>query len=200
MYTFLAFWTSLIVMAMASSQPLSDDQIEESAHLDWYSGFIDVLDEDEPGDVVRVLGPGRERLEIDKSEAIAVLRAVFDDQQSAQQRFDLLLATCGAWIVAHRDRIESAWLTRFDEKFKLVIVQTAEERDAELHQSLSELWLRLGQDRHLRDISFDTLLLPPVSGAGLRTFVNAKFLLQYRAIDRTPTVETASTESVSSGR
>ena len=168
---------------MATAVLSNDEEHPPVADLDWYSGSMDFLESTTESEFVSVLGPSQRRFKIQKDWAIRILTDVYDEETSAREHFELLLAVCGSWINHHRNEIESAWLTHLDGKFWLVVTQAMMEHDQALHDALCKLWLDTGRDPLLADVPFDTRLLPPMSVEGLRTFIDPANVLRYRKED-----------------
>lgn len=159
----------------------ADSQMDQPADLDWYSGADEILNQEDGVERIEVLGPNRRRLAIEKDWAIKTLLKSYDDERQAEKRLDLLLETLARWI-SQQMGIRSAHITHIDGRFKLLVEQEQETYDEALHERLTELWIRVGRDPHLRQINFDTAFVGPMTRDGVRSFVNPEFHLVYSAI------------------
>ena len=139
--------------------------------IDWYAD----------GETVSVLGQNQTRFEIQKDYAIEVLRVAAEHRSRFDKQFQMLLDILGDWVAKRGDNVRSAHLTVRDAVLEFVVVSDREELDEALQDSLSDLDRAIARDRSLGELTVSSLLLPPVDDVALKSFIDERLFLSYRA-------------------
>lgn len=152
---------------------IKTEPVHEPIHtveLDWYSS--------DQNDTIVVTPRDRQRFEIQTDRAIRILQVAHEETLFHKQ-FHLLLNHLAGWIRDHRAAIRNAYLTLHDGAFAFIVVRTSPRHDADFEDSLSDLDLDIAGDPALNLVTLNAIALPPVSEAGLSSFVDPRFVLSY---------------------
>ncbi len=152
------------------AEKLQSQELIRTVELDWFA-----CDQD---DKVVVTPRDQQRFEIQMDVAIRILQMA-NEESLFQKQLRLLLTHLGSWINRHRSAIRNAYLTLHDSALAFVVVRTRPSYDAEFEDALSDVDLEIANDPALSLITLHTLALPPVSEAGLLSFVDRRFVLSY---------------------
>jgi hypothetical protein len=140
-----------------------------AVEIDWY----------DENDKVVVRPRNEQRFSIQKDRAIEVLRMVKETDRFNMQ-FNLLLGNLGKWIRDRAESIRAAIVTLQDNSLVLVVVQSGASYDEQFQEDLSDLDFRVAQDADLDLIKLRTVLLPPVEGDALGSFLDQRMILTYK--------------------
>jgi hypothetical protein len=150
-------------------QPVLDDSLTltKPVELDWYGT---------EADVVQVCARDQQRFEMQVVRAIQILQLA----NHADLQLKLLLSRLGAWLSAHSDSVEAAFLTIRDSRFAFIIVSKIAECDDDLEDAVTDLDLEIANDPDLDVVPMNAFVLPPASEEALSSFFDKRFLLVYR--------------------
>lgn len=136
--------------------------------LDWY-------DESEE---ISVTPRDHDRFTVSKDRAIELLRIGDLQERRFGSQLDLLLRTLAIWIRDRDELVDVGYLTLNDSRLEFVVVtKPGVDRD-DLHDDLSDLELGVFRDRALDLVPIGSMLLPPVSEAGLASFIDDRIRLR----------------------
>ena len=127
-------------------------------------------------EIIEVNPRDQQRFQIQKDRAISLLQLA----TNADAQLALLRRKLGEWMRTHSSSIKTAFLTLRDHRFSFVVISRTPLCNDELEDAVSDVDLQIANDPDLDAVKMNAIVLPPASIEAIGSFLDNRFLLEYR--------------------
>ncbi len=136
----------------------------------------------EKGRRVHVQPEDNDRFVLTVHDAIAACRLHIENERIRdviEGAFRVLLDTLGEWVVEHREKVASAFLTRRSGAYLFLVVMKGSKYDEEFTDDATELDWQIGRNQLFAAFQVSVLEIPNCSPPEYQTFVDPNFCFQF---------------------
>ena len=106
-----------------------------------------------------------------------------EERVRVKRQFSDLLGRLGEWASMHAGRIQQAIVTLRDSDLLFLVVMNDVKYDPGFEDELTDLDIKIAQDSDYDRLRLSVLALPKMGKAGISSFIDTNFCLQYEGLD-----------------
>ena len=96
------------------------------------------------------------------------------------QKVAAVFTRAASWVTANKSNLSGAWIT--ERHGHILIIATGKDAyDEATHDSLIDLAIEIANDPNFQPVEVETLLLPPISAAGIDAFLSPHLCAKHTA-------------------